>query len=422
MNDQRPMQKKTIVTALIAGVIFFFGISFILAGLYINESKNNSLNREFVTKEHTLPVTKGDTLMNMLKSRGIDSVIAHAAISALKKAYDPRNLKPGQEVTFLYQHPQDDERNLRFLGVNIKVDRERDVLTTLNSNNEFVIKQFRKVLTTHAYRSGGVIETSLYESALKAGLPLTVLMQLVQPFSFDVDFQRDIQPGDRFDVMYECDLDENGTVVREGPVLYATLTLRNNTLRIYSHTTLGGDTEFYNEAGQTVRKTLMRTPINGARLSSRYGMRKHPILGYSRMHRGLDFAAEAGTPIMASGSGTVSYVGRKGGYGKYVLIRHANSYATAYAHLSDFSRGLHSGKQVKQGEVIGYVGSTGLSTGAHLHYEVHCRGAQINPARVKFPPRRTLTGAERERFLATKADLERKFAGLEVKTIIARGN
>jgi murein DD-endopeptidase MepM/ murein hydrolase activator NlpD len=361
--------------------------------------------------------------MNMLISRGINSGIAHAAISALKKAYDPRNLKPGQEVTLLYQHPQDDEKNLRFLGVNIKIDPERDIRTTLNGDNEFVIKQIRKVLTTHAYRAGGVIETSLYESALKTGLSLNILMQLVQPFSFDVDFQRDIQPGDRFEIMYECDLDENGTVVREGPVLYATLTLRDNTLRIYSHTTLGGETEYFNEAGQTVRKTLMRTPINGARLSSRYGMRRHPILGYSRMHKGLDFAAEKGTSVMASGSGTVSYAGRRGNYGKYVLVRHANGYATAYAHLSGFSRGLRPGKQVKQGEVIGYVGSTGLSTGPHLHYEVHHRGAQINPSRVKFPPRRTLTGTERERFLATKSDLETKFAGLTGKTTtIARGN
>jgi len=247
-------------------------------------------------------------------------------------------------------------------------------------------------------------------------------MEFIYHFSFDVDFQRDIRPGNSFEVLFERHLNKNGKVVREGPVLHAALTLRNTTLRIYRHTSIEGKADYYNEKGQTVRKTLIRTPINGARLSSGYGMRKHPILGFSRMHRGLDFAAPIGTPIVASGSGAVVCAGRKGDYGKYIRIRHANQYATAYAHLSSFAKGIRTGKRVKQGEVIGYVGNTGLSTGPHLHYEVHHRGRKINPASVKCPPGRVLAGEELQRFMTAKTDLDRSFAKLEAKKLIASKN
>jgi len=377
---------------------------------------------EFATVEHSLAVTRGDTLLNMLKREGIDRGEAHAAISALRKVYDPRDLRPGQEVTVFYNYPPGDEKSSLFHGFSIRADSDLDIMAKRNNDGAFVVDQVKIELETRRSCSSGVIRSSLYESAIQEGLPITVLMQFIYHFSFDVDFQRDIRPGDSFEVLFERHLNKDGKVVREGPVLHAALTLRNTTLYIYRHTSIEDKTDYYNEKGQTVRKTLIRTPINGARLTSGYGMRKHPILGFSRIHRGLDFAASTGTPIVASGSGVVACAGRKGDYGKYIRLRHANQYATAYAHLSSFARGIHTGKRVKQGEVIGYVGNTGLATGPHLHYEVHHRGRKINPASVKCPPGRVLAGEELQHFMTAKTDLDRSFAELEAKKMIASRN
>ena len=377
---------------------------------------------ESATVEHSLAVTRGDTLLNMLKREGIDRGEAHAAISALRKVYDPRDLRPGQEVTVFYNYPPGDEKSSLFHGFSIRADSDLDIMAKRNNDGAFVVDQVKIELETRRFCSSGVIRSSLYESAIQEGLPIPVLMQFIYHFSFDVDFQRDIRPGDSFEVLFERHLNKDGKVVQEGPVLHAALTLRNTTLRIYRHISIEDKTDYYNEKGHTVRKTLIRTPINGARLSSGYGMRKHPILGFSRIHRGLDFAASTGTPIVASGSGVVVCAGRKGDYGKYIRLRHANQYATAYAHLSSFARGIHTGKRVKQGEVIGYVGNTGLSTGPHLHYEVHHRGRKINPASVKCPPGRVLAGEELQHFMTAKTDLDRSFAELEAKKLIASRN
>ena len=377
---------------------------------------------EFATVEHSLAVTRGDTLLNMLKREGIDRGEAHAAISALRKVYDPRDLRPGQEVTVFYNYPPGDEESSLFHGFSIRADSDLDIMAKRNNDGDFVVDQVKIELETRRSCSSGVIRSSLYESAIQEGLPIPVLMQFIYHFSFDVDFQRDIRTGDSFEVLFERHLNKNGKVVREGPVLHAALTLGNTTLRIYRHTSIEGKIDYYNEKGQTVRKTLLRTPINGARLTSGYGKRKHPILGFSRVHLGVDFAAPTGTPIIASGSGVVACTGRKGDYGKYIRIRHANQYATAYAHLNSFARGIRTGKRIKQGEIIGYVGCTGLATGPHLHYEVHHRGQKINPASVKCPPGRVLAGEELQRFMTAKTDLDRGFAELEAKKLIASRN
>ncbi len=193
-------------------------------------------------------------------------------------------------------------------------------------------------------------------------------------------------------------------------------------VQIYRHTPQDADTDYFNEKGESVRKSLMRTPVNGARLSSRYGRRRHPILGYTRMHQGLDFAAPRGAPIMAAGSGIIDYAGRHGAYGNYIRIRHNSVYATAYAHLDHFAKGIRSGKRVKQGQVVGYVGSTGLSTGPHLHYEVMRNGRRINPLNVKLPAGRKLKGHELATFRTTAAKIDRILAGLPLQTRLASKN
>lgn len=227
-----------------------------------------------------------------------------------------------------------------------------------------------------------------------------------------MDFQRDIHPGDAFEVLFERQIDVEGQPVRDGSVLYANLQTKGRTMRIFRYTALDGETDFFNERGQSVRKTLMLTPVDGARLTSRYGMRRHPILGYNRMHKGLDFAAPTGTPIMAAGDGVVAEAGRKGNYGKAVVLRHPNEYRTLYGHMSRIARGVRSGARVRQGEVIGYVGSTGMSTGPHLHYEVLHRGRHVNPASVVSPPGRTLAGKDLERFRQLAGELENRYAAL----------
>ena len=225
-----------------------------------------------------------------------------------------------------------------------------------------------------------------------------------------MDFQRDIRPGDGFEVMFKRFHDAEGNLVHNGAIVHAALTLSGERRPIYLHTTADGRTGYFNEKGESARKALMRTPIDGARLSSAFGKRRHPVLGYSMMHRGVDFAAPAGTPIYAAGQGSIVYAGRKGAYGNYIRLRHNRLYATAYAHMRRFARGMAKGRRVKQGQVIGYVGSTGRSTGPHLHYEILREGRRVNPFKVKMPSGRKLTGKELERFLAARDDIDRQYA------------
>jgi murein DD-endopeptidase MepM/ murein hydrolase activator NlpD len=376
------------------------------------------LEEPFIKTTYT--VRRGDTFIDLLRGQDVETDDAYAVLSAVRKAYNPRDLRPGQEITLLYDRQSHNQQQVNFRGIMFHVDERSAIVILRNDRNEYDINTVQRQVVTQYARSNGMIETSLYEAALQSGLPPEVLMDMTHLFSFDVDFQRDIRPNDRFEVVYERHFNDHGEVIREGPILYASLTVNNDVLRVYRHVTGNGEADYFDEQGQTVRKTLLKTPIDGARLTSRYGMRRHPVMGYSKMHRGLDFAAPRGTPIMASGDGTIVYAGGKGTYGKFILIRHANRYSTAYAHLSAYSRGVKKGKRIRQGEIIGYVGATGMATGPHLHYEVRRDGRQINPAKVKFPPGRVLSGTERERFMATKSDLDRVFVDLGRGMFIAR--
>jgi murein DD-endopeptidase MepM/ murein hydrolase activator NlpD len=212
--------------------------------------------------------------------------------------------------------------------------------------------------------------------------------------------------------MYDRFVDSQGETIYHGDIAFAALTLSGQRQALYRFTRDNGEEGFFDPSGKSARKALLRTPVDGARLSSGFGRRKHPILGYTRMHKGVDFAAPKGTPIYAAGSGTVDVAGRNGGYGKYVRIRHNGSYSTAYAHMNGFAKGIRRGTRVKQGQVIGYIGSTGSSTGPHLHYEVIRDGRQMNPMKVKMPAGPKLAGKERERFLAYIAETDSRFAAL----------
>ena len=253
----------------------------------------------------------------------------------------------------------------------------------------------------------GTLKDGLYNDGVASGISPTSMMNMISLYSYDVDFERDIHDGDKFEMLVESFYSEDGKKIKDGNVLYSSLTLQNRAIEIYMHK-IDNRVEYFDIKGNSVRKSLLRTPMNGAaRVSSGFGLRRHPILGYSKMHKGIDFAAGSGTPILAAGSGTIVHFGVKGGYGNFVQIKHNADYSTAYGHASRFNKKFRVGAKVKQGDVVAYVGSTGRSTGPHLHFEVIYKGTQINPAKVKATSGLKLTGKELARFEADKAEIDK---------------
>jgi murein DD-endopeptidase MepM/ murein hydrolase activator NlpD len=359
--------------------------------------------------EQIVEVQQGDTLMGLLIDAGVARAEAHNAITALEEVFAPRELMPGQEIRLnLSVEPVRfvSETTPQLVGLSLQPSIERNVTVTRGLDGGFIAEAIDRPLSVEIALAGSSIETSLFEAGEASNLPPIVLGEVIKAFSYDVDFQRDIQPGDLYEVVYERFEDEDGNLARTGDVLFASLTLSGKTIGIYRYTDGDGFTDFYDSEGHSLRKALLKTPIDGARISSGFGMRKHPILGYSKMHKGVDFAAPTGTPIYAAGNGTIVKIGRNGAYGNYIQIKHANGYATAYAHLSKFAKGLKSGSKVRQGDVIAYVGTTGRSTGPHLHYEVLVGGKQVNPKDVKLPTGQTLTGKGLDLFQARRDEID----------------
>lgn len=381
----------------------------------------------------TLAVREGDTLMGLLTEAGATAAEAHAAVLAMRPLHNPRQIRAGQEIEVTLAPPAGDGESEdeaspggpasgRLLGLRVQIDSARLVEVKRDETGNYLAELFEKPLTERAFRASGEIESSLFLAADDAGIPERVTIELIRLFSYDIDFQREIHKGDRFEILFTQMLDEDGQAVDMGRILFATLTTKGKTHALYRFTSpADGSVDYYDEKGQSAKKFLMKTPIDGARLSSGFGMRHHPILGYSKMHKGADFAAPSGTPIMAAGQGMVELAGRNGSYGNYVRIRHANGYKTAYAHLRSFARGIRSGVRVRQGQIIGYVGSTGRSTGPHLHYEVLVNGKQVNPMSIRVPTGRKLAGTELAAFEAARAVIKAELAQATVLSPTATG-
>ena len=367
----------------------------------------------------TLAIEKGDTLMNALLRAGAGNADAHRAIEAFKQVLNPRKLQAGQELTVHFDREADKDDELVLASFSLQLGPDRDIVVNRQRDGGYAADEVQKPIEMVATRTQGTINSSLYVAAVDAGMPVAVLMEMIRAFSFDVDFQREIQKGNTFEILFDRAYTTDGELVREGPLRYAALTLGSKTLELYRFELADGRVDYFDSEGQSVRKALMRTPIDGARLSSTYGMREHPILGYSTMHRGVDFAASSGTPIMAAGDGVIEKSRRNGGYGKYVRIRHNSSYSTAYAHLSAYGPGIKEGQRVNQGDIIGYVGTTGRSTGPHLHYEVLLDGTQINPLSVKLPTGEKLEGAELVRFQKSREAVIAELNSLPAMTRVA---
>ena len=345
-------------------------------------------------------IGKGDTLFVALTRAGSGNKEAERAIAAFRKVHNPRKLQIGQTLSLAFDGEESATGQMRLAEIALDIAPDRDVVVRRGDDGAFLSQEVERPLVHSLERASGSINSNLYDAATDAGLPIDVLMETMHIFSYDVDFQREIQQGDRFEILFQTVHNERGEPVETGPILYAALWVSNQKIELYRYEAQDGPTDYLDANGKSARKALMRTPINGARLSSGFGMRKHPILGYSRMHQGLDFAAPRGTPVLAAGDGVIERVGRNGSYGKYVRIRHNGTYQTAYAHLNSYAKSMKTGKRIRQGQVIGYVGSTGRSTGPHLHYEILKNGKQINPRRLKLPTGRTLSGTELADFQA----------------------
>lgn len=360
-----------------------------------------------LAREQTLRVTveSGDTLTKVLTETGVSQQEAYQAIEALKEVFSPRDLKVGQELKLAFRQENrglysieasDAPPELVSLSLSPNVDKEVEVQKT--DIDKYAALTHERSFEMVDSSATGTITTSLFEAASKDRVPYNVLSEAVRALSFDVDFQRDIQRGDEFELLYESYTNEKGEIVKTGEILYISLKTGGEDLSYYLYETGDGDIDYFNSEGQSVRKGLMKTPVDGARVSSGYGMRRHPTQGYTKMHKGVDFAAPTGTPIYAAGDGVVEKAGPFSSYGNYIRLRHNNSYQTAYAHLNGLAKGVTAGTRVEQGDVIGYVGSTGRSTGPHLHYEVLKDGAHVNPSDIKLPTGRKLAGSELEDF------------------------
>lgn len=374
---------------------------------------------ELFVAEKKVEIAKGDTLMDLLVRNRVPRDEAYNAIQALAKVYDPRDLNPGHEITvFFHQDPS--IADPKFSGLQIEKDTVNTVTVNRDDSGSYKVDQEEKQIhrTINGFR--GEINGSLYVSAKAQGVPDSVILDMIKMYSFNVDFQRDIQKGDKFEVMYEDFVTEDGDQAPgKGNIVFAKLTLGDKQMPLYRYTDRSGFSGYYDEKGQSGKKSLMKTPIDGARISSGFGMRKHPVLGYSKMHKGMDFAAPKGTPIYAAGDGKIEKIGPFSSYGNYIKIRHQSGIETAYAHMKGFKAGLKAGARVRQGEVIGYVGTTGRSTGAHLHYEVLVAGKQVNPNSIKLPTGTTLAGKDLSGFKAQIGQINRQFDKLGSGTVVS---
>ena len=361
--------------------------------------KNNS------TKLLKIQVKNGDSIGNILGRNSIENKDIFSSISSLNKIYKTRSLKQGNivEIFFTESETINSNKKKRFLQkIRINISDELYYESKRNEYGIFKARKHSEKLFARLQFKTGTIKNSLYQDALDLGIPVATIIEFIRFYSFDVDFQRDVRKGDKFTILYKSFYNNNGNFVKHSDIIFANFTIAKKALNNYKYTTTKGSTLYFNERGASLKKALMRTPINGARLSSSFGYRKHPVLGYTKLHTGIDFAAPRGTPIFAAGNGTIIFKGWKGGYGKYIKIKHNRTYKTAYAHMSRFSRSLKVGSKVKQRQVIGFVGTTGRSTGNHLHYELYKNNRAINPRSLRPESKVQLKNTELQKFLKHK--------------------
>ncbi len=362
---------------------------------------------------------EGTTLGVVLEEAGISKDHSHEIIAALSKIYNPRQFKAGSQLALKWTKDPMQKSTLEELS--FIVDFGKKIVVSRSAQDTYKASLIETPLNKELHRISFSIESSLFASAASKGISSRALTPLTQALSYDLDLQRDIHNGDKFEVVMEKITDPSTQQQRSGKILYGALhTKKRAPLRLYVFTNpTSGQTQFYNERGESLRKGLMKTPISGAKISSGYGKRKDPIKGYTALHKGVDFRAPQGTPVVAAGDGKVLLASRSGGLGNCVKIAHNKTYTTAYGHLSKFAKGIRPGTKVKQGTVIGYVGRTGRATGPHLHFEVHKNGVHINPNSVKSMSSGKLEGSHLKSFLAAKKTMDTRIALLPINSTLA---
>jgi murein DD-endopeptidase MepM/ murein hydrolase activator NlpD len=370
--------------------------------IYLKKTLKEIVNNlEPKYKKYNHKIKSGETFDKILNSYSIDKQQIIAIKENLLKKININKLNTSQKIQITI-----DQTNNKITEFIFQISNtEKIILSKTKENTEFNEKILTIKLNKKIIYKENMILQSLYKSAIDQKIPPNIIIEFARIYGFQVDFQRDVRKEDKFQIMYEIFIDKNNEIIESGEILFANLKLsgQDNSLYYFDKKNVEGH---YNGNGKSVQKALMKTPINGARLSSSFGMRKHPIDGFNKMHRGTDFAAPKGTPIMASGNGTVKKAGWCGGGGNCVKIKHNSTYETVYAHMSKFARGIKKGTRVKQGQTIGYVGSTGKSTGPHLHYEVIVNGKKVNSQKLKLPSGKILKGKNRELFETNKIKLD----------------
>ena len=374
----------------------------IINNIYFKKTLNyffNSLEPKYKKINHQIKI--GETFDGILESYSVNRDEINKIKKKLSNKININKLTTDQKILFTIDQSKNSIKSFIFKISN----KERIILSRDVDNNKFKQDIVLTKLNKKIVYSESIIFQSLYKSAIKEKIPANAIIEFARIYGFQVDFQRDIRKHDRFQIMYEIYLDENNKIIETGNILFANLILSGEDNSLYFFDGKGSVGHF-DKNGKSVQKALMKTPINGARLSSPFGMRKHPIDGFNKMHQGTDFAAPMGTPIMASGSGIIKKAGWCGGGGNCVVIKHNTTYQTIYAHMSKFANGIRGGVRVKQGQTIGYVGSTGKSTGPHLHYEVIVNAKKVNSQTLKLPSGKILKGKERKIFETVKIKLD----------------
>lgn len=345
-----------------------------------------------VTNIQTTKLKKNENLSLALKRIDFGNFHINKIINAISSLNKGNTILSSLPVGMIihYSTPSD----LTGGALKLNYTKTKDIFVWQDVKNKYKSQVFLRPTRTEETLIKGVIKNNLYISALKSGMPENTLLEMISLLGFSVDFQREIRSGDSFEVLFTKEIDIlSNEVTQTKPIKYVSMNLSGNKLNFFKYEDRFGSPQYFDENGKSSKRTIMKTPINGARLSSKYGNRKHPILGYTKMHRGLDFAAPSGTPIFAAGDGIIEKAGWNGSYGKYIRIRHTGTYKTAYAHLSGFHKRIKIGRRVLQGKIIGYVGTTGRSTGPHLHYEVIKNNIQVNPMRIKLPAGKNVSKA-----------------------------
>ena len=413
----RPSFKPSLVFLIIPILITFIFISKSFDQYSENgESKDQELENNLITVKDflfnqfnsgatkvELKARNGDSIQRILYDQKISPTEVNNVLNALRREYNVGPLRNDQKVYLIVKK----EKNGNFVSrLTVNIDNITSIHVFLNKDNVYETKRVTKILTKKNHFIETTIDRGIYRTAKQSGIENSIVAQFARLYGFEVDFQRDLKKNDKIKIFYERYLDDDGVSQRTGNIIYSEIVNAEKNIILYRYEYPNGSIGYFTPEGKSIEKSLMRTPINGAKLSSRYGFRIHPIIGYNQMHQGTDFAAPVGTPIMASGAGTVEYAGWKGGYGKFISIRHSPVYQTNYAHLQDYAKGIRRGAKVQQGQVIGYLGSTGSSTGPHLHYEVVVNGKKENSQTLKLPSAAPLEGNNKNFFEIQKRNID----------------